>query len=193
MARSPKVITVEVTGNLGALVPRPWEPEESEVDPGIIAAMTREAERLAGLDPRSPTGPGHGFGRCSAAADPPCRFRCTAAPSAAGEWAGTVHRSEGPAQVTPGWSPRRRSSRTDLRADPCQRPERAAFAEDVLSSVAARCTISSAAAAMMCGPGAGAQSGAAGRHRCRARRRTAWPQGSASPVCLSMGASSPAE
>ncbi len=51
MARSPKVITVEVTGDLGALVPGPREPEESEVDPGIIAAMTHEAERLAGLDP----------------------------------------------------------------------------------------------------------------------------------------------
>ncbi len=51
MSRSPRIVTVDVTGDVRALVPGQREPEESGVDPGVLAAMAREAERLAELDP----------------------------------------------------------------------------------------------------------------------------------------------
>jgi len=51
MSRSPRVVTVDVTGDVRALVPGQREPEESSVDPGMLAAMAREAQRLAELDP----------------------------------------------------------------------------------------------------------------------------------------------
>lgn len=51
MSPSPRVVTVDVTGDVRALVPGQREPEKSGVDPGMLVAMAREAERLAELDP----------------------------------------------------------------------------------------------------------------------------------------------
>jgi hypothetical protein len=51
MPPSPRVVTVDVTGDVRALVPEQREPEEPGVVPGMLAAMAREAERLAELDP----------------------------------------------------------------------------------------------------------------------------------------------
>ena len=48
--RSRPPVVIEVS-EVRALVPRQREDGESGIDPGILAAMTREAERLAELDP----------------------------------------------------------------------------------------------------------------------------------------------